>query len=149
MACVNYDYPFYVGIVPEISKTTALEYSNTMRSAGISMAKLAKGDTYFISYEDPSRVVYFSIHFLKELRRQLSGDALYSNFNLEEENLYETFQEAELGTPMFGDMELVTRALDEWLITELTNGEHHEIQFSDTKSCTCAPINFEERRIDG
>ena len=69
-----------------------------------------------------------TFHFLRGLRRQLSGDIEFgtSTFSPEEDTFYQLFQDWSLGTIVDGELLIAVEALDQWLVDEVTETAHPE-----------------------
>lgn len=89
---------------------------------------------YYKNDELSSLEVIPSYHFIRELRRQLSGDIApgTSNFSPVEEVFYTDYNEYVDGIVKDGETLVAVMALDKWLVDELTGTLHPALDRSYT-----------------
>lgn len=81
---------------------------------------------YYREYDDTGLVIRPTYHFIRELRRVLSGDAdvSTSTFSPDEWVFYAEYQDWIEGTVKEGELLQALNALDKWLVDEVTNTPH-------------------------
>ena len=119
----------YGGTLDPVSRVGDLENKISIGTAGAFLARdLFKESTpYYKEYDDTGLVIYITYHFLRELRRQLSGDIVdgTSTFSHEEASFYNEYQEWADGVVKAGELLQAIETLDAWLIDELQGNAHH------------------------
>ena len=95
-------------------------------TAGAYMAKMAFREhaPYYREYTEGVLSILPAYHFLKEVRRQLSGTVTDSTFSDIEEAFYKEYQEYVAGTVKTGEILLAVETFDKWLMDELQGNEH-------------------------
>ena len=74
--------------------------------------------------ENGVSTIFFNFHFLKELRRQLSGTTTESYFSPIEQSFYDDWNEWTSGAEKSGELAKALEALDQWLLNEVTGVEN-------------------------
>ena len=73
-------------------------------------------------------IIVLNTHFIRELRRQLSGDVIASEFSPYEELTYQRFQDWSYSLYVLEGIDLaIMLAIDFWLVEEIQNHLHPEI----------------------
>lgn len=92
-------------------------------SAGVYVSKtlFKQHAPYSISEGD---VVILHTHFIREVRRQLSGVITASDFNDDEQYVYDNYVLEVNGGVYDNSIQAILDALDFWLIEEVQNNEH-------------------------
>lgn len=108
----------------------------SVASAAVSLSKaqFKANSPYYMAVVNDDLILYPTFHFLKELRRQLSGNVLgdESLFSDTEQLLYEQYQEWAYDTSTYSDsndqeLVLALETLDKWLVDEVQNITHPEL----------------------
>ena len=118
----------YGGTLNPISRIGDLENTISIGTAGAFLARdlFKESAPYYKEYDDNGLTVFITYHFLRELRRQLSGDIVdgTSTFSPEEIRFYNEYQEYSNGVTKSGELLLAFEALDTWLVDELMGVGH-------------------------
>ena len=85
-------------------------------------------------YMVESSAIVFNSHFIKELRRQLSGEITFNRFSPEEQFLYDSYVAYINEIEYDSRLETALNELDFWLVEEVQNNPHPTItrKYSDT-----------------
>lgn len=80
------------------------------------------------------KIIVFNYHFLKELRRQLSGEITFSQFSPAEQNLYDMYVKYLNGEDYNTNLQVMLDELDFWLTEEIQGHTHPTITrgYTDT-----------------
>lgn len=118
------------GTLAPIARVGDLENRISIGSAGAFLAKdlFKESEPYSKEYDINGVLsIYINLHFLAELRRQLSGVQAIgtSTFSNSEAKFYVEFQEYLNDVPKTGEVALALEALDDWLIEEITGATHN------------------------
>jgi len=88
-----------------------------------------ESEPYYKQYdENGTLIIYPTYHFLRELRRQLSGEATDTGaFSPAEITFYKEFIEYQEGVSKTGTLLLALETLDNWLVDEIQENIHPEL----------------------
>jgi len=119
------------GTLKPVSRYGDLENKISIATAAAFLAKdlFKESNPHYVAYEVDELSVHMTYHFIRELRRQLSGDAEVgtSTFSPEELTFYEEYQDWTLGGVKAGSLLVALEALDTWLVDELVGNTHPEL----------------------
>ena len=100
-------------------------------STGTNSAYVAKGlldeHTPYIlenNEDNTAMIIVFHYHFLKELRRQLTGEITFSQFSPVEQDLYDNYIAYTNGEEYTVHLQDALDVLDFWLVEEIQNHTH-------------------------
>ena len=115
----------------EMSPTGA-DLANRFSTKSIAMytSKILSDEhiAYAIETIGSETIIVLNTHFIRELRRQLSGDVTTSEFSPYEELTYQRFQDWSYSLYAPTGIELaIMLAIDFWLVEEIQNHLHPEI----------------------
>ena len=115
--------------VTSINRIGDLSNKMALGSAGVYMSKasLRDGSPYYRQYIDGVLFLIPTHHFLKELRRQLSGEVTESYFGEIEQLFYEEYIDWLDGGIKEDELLLAVVTLDKWLTDEVMNVAHPEL----------------------
>ena len=104
----------------------------SLGTAGVFLSKdrFKVSNPYSKEYDqDGNLTIYLNLHFLKEMRRQLSGEWTEgtSTFSSAEKTFFEDYQEYQLGVSKLGDTLFAVNALDDWLLEEIMGTTHNTL----------------------
>ena len=109
----------------------SLAYGGTRSILSIEIVKnmLGENTPYIIENTNGNNATVFNYHFLREVRRHLSGDVAFSRFSEEESSLYNKYVDY-LGGIDFSNSKYfsIITALDHWLLEEVRQQQHAEHQ---------------------
>lgn len=80
---------------------------------------------YYKEFDETGEVPFITYHFLKEIRRQLSGESAYTVFSPEELSFYEAY--VDYNDSINSSITIEQKALevlDKWLVDEITGAPH-------------------------
>lgn len=107
-------------------------------TAGVFLARdlFKESVPYYREYNDGVLEIYITYHFLREIRRQLSGDIEEgtSTFSREEIAFWNEYQEFSEDVVKTGELLLALQTLDQWFIDEIQVIKHPRLErsYSDT-----------------
>ena len=118
----------YGGTLNPVSRIGDLENTISIGTAGAFLARdlFKESIPYYKEYNDTGLVIYITYHFLRELRRQLSGNIVdgTSTLSPEETTFYNEYQEYQDGVIKQGELLLACISLDTWLVDEVQGKAH-------------------------
>ena len=122
----------YGATLDPIKRIGDLENVVSISTAGVFLARdlFKESVPYYREYNDGVLEIYITYHFLRELRRQLSGDIEIdtSTFSPEEDTFYLEYQEYTEGITKYGELLLALDTLDKWLVDELQGITHPTLE---------------------
>ena len=122
----------YGGNVKSVSRVGDLGNKISIGSAAVFLAKdsFKESVPYSQQYDaNGDLTVYINLHFIAEVRRQLSGDeaAGTSTFSPAEKFFWDEYIIWVDGTEKFGEMLIALTALDKWLVDEVRLLDHNDL----------------------
>lgn len=115
------------GDIESISREGDLQNLTSIGTTAVYTAKVLfrENTPYEIEYIKGSMIIVFNIAFLKELRRQLSGEAVSSNFVPKSQIVYDQYLLYIDGIIPQDEIDaLVVEALNKWIVDEVQELEH-------------------------
>jgi len=111
-----------------LNRLADLKNSTSSQTAGVyaSKSSLSRHLPYIVEQRDDEHIILFTYHFLKGLRRILSGEVPEGaeQFSITENEMYDDYVLYVDGTNFTGERLNVLETLDTWLTDEVMNTQH-------------------------